>query len=470
MMWRTRPSSTYSRLLVAFLLVLCIILGGMGVGPETWAAPSSPSNRLDPTVHSEGLFVTHIAIDPLHPQTLFTLTTYSIGILKSTDGGASWAEINQGIRSYSLYALKVHPTNPKIIYFGAGGAGLYKSTDGGATWAEMNAGLQNTDIGELVLHPNNPDIVYIVTSTGLFKSPDGGTSWVALNQGDTVTHSLDFPSLIILPTAPATFYLASGKGLYRRQEGDAGWLPVPGILEDKQISALARDARTGRLYAGVLSRGAVLEMLEEGGLFITDDGGGHWARLGQGVERDWIRSILIDLADSNTLYLATTSRGVLKSSDGGLSWQERNHGFTDPDRDIRTVVLNPHDPKQLYAGSHTHWIFQSQDAGTTWTPLPLGPHQTADQILAALLREDAHVRSTATVHPPAAFVKCNRCHGWTDPRLNTARSIWRVPANRRDWVRAVKRMSEDAHLTQDEEVQIAGFLTTYSQGTHPAEE
>jgi photosystem II stability/assembly factor-like uncharacterized protein len=417
----------------------------------------------------QGIAVASISVNPNDPDILYAATTFSIGILKSRDGGKSWAQINDSFKSFSFTRILVDPLQPDVLYAGDGCAGLFLSHDGGRTWRAMNDGLQNTEIGAMVVHPTVAGTLYVVTTRGAFKAEQGGQRWVPFNQGDTFTHSLDFPSLLILPTTPATLYLASGKGLYRRREGDAGWVIVPGILEDKQISALARDSRTGRLYAGVLSRGAVVETLDEGGLFVSDDEGAHWARLGQGVERDWIRSILIDPADSKTLYLGTTGRGVLKSTDGGMVWQESNRGLTDPDRDVRTVVLNPRDPSHLYAGTHGHWMFQSQDAGTTWTPLPLGPHQTADQILAALVREDARVRTTSTVHPPAAFGKCNRCHGWTDSRLNTARSIWRVPANRRDWVQAVKRMSEDARLSQDEEVQIAGFLTTYSQETHPAE-
>lgn len=416
------------------------------------------------TVTPDNVFVTQIAIAPQDPTNIYALTTYSIGVLKSTDGGKQWTQINQGIRSYSLYQLTVHPLNPKILYLGAGGAGLYKSTDGGATWVEMNQGLQNTDIGTLVLHPKNPDMVYIVTSTGVFKSPDGGTHWIALNQGDDFSESQQFQSLIVLPTSPPILYLASRRGLHTRREGDAGWVVVPGILKDKQISALAIDPRTGRLYAGVLRRGKTTDTLHEGGLFVSEDGGKNWARLGQEFENDWIRIILCDPVDSQTMYVATSGRGILKSRNGGVSWNEINVGLTGTDRDFRDLVMDPRDPKVLYAGSHGHWIYQSRDAGATWAPLPLGPHQTAQQILAALTQEDAHVQQTLPVHLPAVFEKCNQCHGWTDPHLNLHHGNWRVAANPRDWTLSVKRMSRGAKLTHEEEIQLADFLNTYTHG------
>jgi len=398
----------------------------------------------------EGLFVTQIAINPLDPDNLYALTTYSIGLLKTTDGGQSWTQINRGIRSYSLYQFAVHPKNPRTLYLGAGGAGLYKSTDGGEHWVEMNDGLQNTDIGMLMLDPTDPETVYIVTSTGLFKSPDGGKSWIALNQGDHFTESQQFQSLIVIPTAPTKYFLASKIGLFKRREGDAGWVPVGGPFVDKHISVLARDPRTGRLYAGILRRGT-LETLHEGGLFMSDDQGETWSRLGTEFSQDWIRVILIDPDDSQILYVGTTGRGVLKSIDGGKTWKEINVGLTDPDLDIHTLVRNPKDPKVLYAGSHGDWVFRSENAGQSWSRLPLGPHQTALQILAAMNREDQAARQKSKVKQPAAFQKCNRCHGWTDPNINLGRFAWRVSANRRDWALTVKRMSKGAKLTPEEE-------------------
>jgi photosystem II stability/assembly factor-like uncharacterized protein len=409
----------------------------------------------------EGLFVTQIAINPLDPDNLYALTTYSIGLLKTTDGGQSWTQINQGVRSYSLYQITVHPKNPRILYLGAGGAGLYKSTDGGGHWVEMNDGLQNTDIGMLMLHPIDPETVYIVTSTGLFKSPDGGKNWIALNQGDHFTESQQFQSLIVIPTTPTKYFLASKIGLFKRQEGDAGWVPVGRPFTDKHISVLARDPRTGRLYAGILRRGT-LETLHEGGLFISDDEGKTWSRLGTEFSQDWLRVILIDPDDSRILYVGTTGRGVLKSIDGGKTWKEINVGLTDPDLDIHTLIRDPKNPKVLYAGSHGDWVFRSENAGQSWSRLPLTPHETALQLLAAMNREDQAARQKSKVKSPAGFQKCNRCHGWTDPNINLGKFAWRVSANRRDWTLTVDRMSKGAGLTPEEATGIADFLNEYT--------
>jgi len=410
----------------------------------------------------EGLFVNQIVIDPKDSKTLYAVTVFSIGLLKSTDGGKNWTQIHQGLKSLSFTQIVIDPADSNHLYLADGCSGLYTSRNGGRTWVEMNDGLQNTEIGKLVLDAAEAGSAYAATTRGVYKAEDGGKRWLPFNQGDTFTNGFDFLGLIALPTHPTTLYLASKLGLYTRQVGDAGWISTGESFAGKQISALAYDSRNQRLYAAVFRRG-VLETLHEGGLFASEDGGKHWTRLGEGLEQDWIRAILIDPSDPKTIYVGTSNRGVIKSGDAGKSWKETNIGIES--RDIRSLVMDPHDSKMLYAGSYGRWIFQSRNAGATWSPLPIGPHQTSAQILVSLNQEDEIVRSNSKtkVTPPAAFKKCNTCHGWTDPLINMApHGLWMVPVNRRDWGSAVKRMSADAGLTPDEEKSITDFLQAYS--------
>jgi photosystem II stability/assembly factor-like uncharacterized protein len=444
-----------TRTIVSIITILLAVWHG---GPHAWSEEAVPDAPI----------LGVLAINPQDSKLIYALATYGNGLFKSTDGGESWSQTNQGIRSYSLYALKIHPKNSKILYLGAGGAGLYKSTDGGATWVGMSDGLQNTDIATLVLHPNDPEIIYVATSTGVFKSPDGGTNWVSLSkEGEEPFKIADFhQSLLVLPTSPPTLFLGVLKGLYTRQEGDGGWVSVGEPFTGKRITALAHDPRSGKLYAAVYRRGETVQTLREGGLFVSDDAGKSWARLGVGLEQDWIHEILIDPVDPQLLYLGTESRGVLKSTDGGQSWKESNAGLTDsPSRALHALVMDPHDRRVLYAASYVRWVFRSRDAGATWQPLRLGPHQTEQQILANLNREDELAQKNSPVVLPAKFIeRCNDCHGWTDPRLNRLRGNWRVTPNRRNWALTVKRMSKGgAKLTPAEEVQIAEFLNNYTR-------
>ncbi|HET8760203.1 MAG TPA: hypothetical protein VFN94_03995, partial [Nitrospiria bacterium] len=91
----------------------------------------------------------------------------------------------------------------------------------------------------------------------------------------------------------------------------------------------------------------------------------------------------------------------------------------------------------------------------------------ADAIITSLKVRDAG-RPPSPLVPPAAFAKCNGCHGWTDPEINLApHSFWLVPPNRRDWRQTVHRMAPIANLSTAEEDEVAAFLTAYSSQERP---
>lgn len=410
-----------------------------------------------------GIFVTDIAIDPKDSNILYVTTGFSIGVLKSIDGGNTWHQINKGLKSFAGTQILIDPNTPDHLYLSDGCAGLYISLDGGRTWMERNDDLQNSEIGVLVLHPSEEGTLYGVTTRGTHKAIEDGKTWQPFNQGDDFTKSFEFIDLLVFPTRPTTYLMASKKGLYKRTEGDSGWVSVGEPFVGKQISALARDPQTGRLYAAIFRRGSSKETLREGGLFISDDGGGKWAQIDKGLlQQIWVRSIIPHPTDPNVLYLGTSRKGVLKSTDGGKTWKESNTGLTDPDKEIRTVVIDPRNPTILYAGSYGYWVYKSIDSGKSWKPLPLERYQSQEQLLAKINQIDEEARKNSKLSPPASFEKCNRCHGWTDPHINAYKGSWRVATNRRDWGPSVYRMRKDASLNKKELIEITEFLNAYT--------
>ncbi len=118
------------------------------------------------------------------------------GLWKTTDGGQEWAAVTDGkITCSSIGAVAVAETNPDVIYIGGGetqlrgsitqGDGVYKSVDAGKNWRHL--GLKETQaISRIRVHPTNPDIVYVGAlghpygdneERGVFRSTDGGNTW-----------------------------------------------------------------------------------------------------------------------------------------------------------------------------------------------------------------------------------------------------------------------------------------------------
>ena len=92
------------------------------------------------------------------------------GVYKSVDGGDTF--VNMGLRdTYQISKVLPHPTDPNIVYVAAAGhlfdytgsRGIFKSTDGGATWIKLTNGLPDTDrLGAsiITMHPEQPDVLY----------------------------------------------------------------------------------------------------------------------------------------------------------------------------------------------------------------------------------------------------------------------------------------------------------------------
>src|SRR5450432_2505596 len=91
-----------------------------------------------------------LAIDPGTPATVY-LGTLNGGVYRSDDAGAHWNARNKGIEESHVTALAIDPTDSRRVYagFSIGGSGIpvggvYQSTDGGASWADINVGLDPT--------------------------------------------------------------------------------------------------------------------------------------------------------------------------------------------------------------------------------------------------------------------------------------------------------------------------------------
>src|SRR5262249_25490028 len=134
----------------------------------------------------DGGLVQTLAIDPSNPTTIYA-GTWSGGVFKTTNGGASWRAVNIGLRRRNVRGVAIDPAQASILYaattsFGQGG-GVFKSINGGESWVEANNGLQlgstNKSVDVVAIDPLVTTTLYAGGNYRLFKSTDTGASWVS---------------------------------------------------------------------------------------------------------------------------------------------------------------------------------------------------------------------------------------------------------------------------------------------------
>jgi len=116
------------------------------------------------------------------------------------------------------------------------------------------------------------------------------------------------------------------------------------------------------------------------GTFKSTDGGMSWTNKQNGItglKNTW--SLDVDPNDENTVYAATNDAGVFKSINGGENWSEINNGFGDV-KSFHSVSICPANTMVLLAGSEEGQIFRSENSGESWIPV-LSDLRTGDNIV-----------------------------------------------------------------------------------------
>ena len=301
------------------------------------------------------------------------------GVLKSTNGGQTWQNINNGLNNLYVGSLFMHPENPDILLAGTGNNqygennGVYITTDGGGTW-------QNTlkDHGGVSVEfsSSDPNIAYAGDADGIFRSTDGGWTWQQMDSpapgwgspGVMAGFPIDFQ---VDPRDPNRIFANNyGGGNFLSLDGGANWTVASTGYTGAQVRAIAVDPNDpARVYTAARS-----------GVFVSQDGGSHWTGLSFPPARvlEW-NAVAIDPSDSLKILTASNWNGnTLKSSDGGRSWTTAlpfiRFGLA-----WRTFAFSPAEQGVVYAGSGAYssagsfndqldgiGIYVTRDGGDNW--------------------------------------------------------------------------------------------------------
>ena len=339
---------------------------------------------------SRGGRVTTVTGVPSQPRT-FYMGVASGGLFRTTDGGTTWTPIADGkIPLGSMGSIAVADSDPNIIYVGTGsdgvrsnvstGRGVYRTTDGGTTWQFV--GLYNAgQIGAVRIHPTNPNVVWVAangdafkrnTDRGIFKTEDGGKTWRKVLYVSDGVGAMDVelqpgnPNVVYawmsrLERKPWTIISGSPDGgFFKSSDGGNTFTHITSGLPTDLLgkaNLAVTNAKPDRIYA-------LVEALPGGGLYRSDDAGQTWTLINSQaslIQRPFYYTTLgADPTNADVLYAGAES--FFKSSDGGktFSLMRTPHG------DNHDIWVNPKDGNTMIQ-SNDGGANVSFDGGRSWS-------------------------------------------------------------------------------------------------------
>jgi photosystem II stability/assembly factor-like uncharacterized protein len=388
------------------------------------------------------------------------------GIFRSTDGGQSFQKVLFKDEYTSGNDVRIDPSDPNTVYatlwqqqqsfiegggFGGAGNGIFKSTDGGATWKQLTEGLPSVIQANIALAPSNPHVLYAAvagtmpnatgrgaanTTTGVvgfFKSTDGGEHWTivvtsAQGQGNVKVDPRplarigggDLPTVAVDPKNEAVVYTASTV-MWRSEDGGTNWSAVRGAPGGDDYQKIWINPNDPKIIFVVADQGAV----------VSANRGASWS--------NWYNQ------PTAAMYHVTTDNAfpyrvcggqqdsgsgcvASRSMDGEITFHDwhpvniQEYGIAAPD---------PKDPDMVFGSARTNVSLYNRKTGQTTN---VGP--SADQRAGGYGR---NVRTMPILWSPidnttlyytsnVVWKSTDHAHTWTRISPDLARQTWEVPA------------------------------------------
>lgn len=369
------------------------------------------------------------------------------GIYKTTDGGATWERLTDGLPVGELVrpGLAMYEGNPDVLYTifvtrnaencsdGFHMEGIYKTSDAGITWDSIPTGEQTglpCDVlrgfgwyfGQVRVNPEDEDDIYVL-GVDMYNTKDGGFSWFeATPPWYTYEVHADKHDLVY---NGSEIILGTDGGAYR-QEGDE-WIDIENIVTT-QFYRVATSNFDDDYYGGAQDNGTTGGDVEEvndwprifggdgfqmifhptnpdiwyvetqnGNIVVTFDAGYSYNFGTFGLEgtRNWDMQYIMSSANPNILYTGTDKIYKSESSDEP-DWIAISDVLTDTldlstarSHTISTLDESPVNTDYLYCGVSDGYVWRSLDAGATWERINEGlPRRYISDIKAS--RNDAN--------------------------------------------------------------------------------
>lgn len=342
-----------------------------------------------------------LAISPMRPDVLYAaieLDRREGGVWKSTNRGASWKKMSNavggGTGPHYYQELYASPHIFDRIYLASNRSQI--SSDGGATWTELNNELKHIDDHAVAFRPDDPDYILFGSDGGLYESYDNTKTWRFIDNLPVT----QFYKVAVDDTEP--FYLVYGGTQDNNSQGGPSRTDNRhGIRNSDWFITLFADGHQSAIEPG--NPDIMYAEWQQGNLARVDRITGETvhiqpqAKPGEPIERwNWDAPIFVSQHNPTRLYFA--SQRIWRSDNRGDSWTAISGDLTrDQDRlqlpvqgrkwswdagwdflamsqynTITSIGESPLDENIIYAGTDDGLIQVTENGGKSWRRIDVG--------------------------------------------------------------------------------------------------
>ncbi|NLJ07500.1 MAG: PKD domain-containing protein [Sphingobacteriales bacterium] len=319
------------------------------------------------------------------------------GLWKTTNGGTSWTTNTDNLPVIGFSDMVINPQNPAVMYLASSDGdandtysiGVLKSTDGGQTWVVTGLNFnvtQTRTIRKLLMHPSNPDILYAATNNGIYKTVNAGNNW-------TRVYSYGCIDIEFKPQNPSVIYAAvyqgswtAGAKFIRSTDNGSTWKEITGDWSGKAnriaiaiapgdsnyVYIIASESPTSNydnrhgylgFYRSVNGADSFVTMSTSPNILGWSPGGTD--QRGQG----WYDlEVVVSPVNRHLVFIGGIN--IWKSEDGGATWTLSAHwygggGAPYVHADIHAMAFDPKNPYALYIGCDGG-IYYTKNGGVTY--------------------------------------------------------------------------------------------------------
>lgn len=314
----------------------------------------STDNGANWTTVSSNAFQGVQRIDKFGPAGVFA-TWGSNGFYVSTNKGTTWTQISS--QSFSSYVESAFAANAAgDIYYAASNGTIYKHLYGtGTNWSAANMVATGFPAGETIysMAIDAASRIYVGSGSDIRISTNGGTSFTSIKAGLSPTTSFYGPIAVSPDGVTVWLFNNSDNKVYKSANQGSTWTNTstsPTVTYGSQVRNVV-FASASTFFVGSTSDG----------VFRTNDTGVTWA----------FKSSGLTFGNINELEVANTTNKIIAVKGGNGYWSSTDAGATwiiNPIADYVTHVMKLANGNILLYGSR---VYRSTDNGATFTPSAL---------------------------------------------------------------------------------------------------